>query len=402
MTTIRRQPFQTVQTDMEEMERKIREHRLKIAKRAGIAVGALLLIWLLIYIISQVRTYDSHEVVSSSDRQDTAATNFKMFCGNILKYSNDGAFYTDTSNNLIWNQTYEMENPMVVTAGNYVAIGDKKGSLIYILDREGLCGKIETTQPMMRIKISEKGTLAILMEDEGITYLRICDKTGKDLAEGELHVENKGYPLDMALSRNGENLAVCMLDVQEGKLKSVIHFYNFGSAGKKKIDNEVATCEYSDTVIPQMEYLDDDRMIALSDKKMYFFEGSKKPKESKTVKYESRLRTFFYNDKYIGMILDNESSSDEETNDVYCMKIYDHRGGAVKSITFSRTYRQAEFLENNEICLINDNECTIFTTWGIEKYHESLDKSIHQIIPGKSSRRYQFILDGETLQVKLK
>ena len=98
-------------------------------------------------------TYDSHVVKSSLERPDTAATTFLEFNGNILKYSNDGAFYTDTSNNLIWNQTYEMLNPIVNTSGKYVVIGDKKGNLIYILNQSGCCGKIETTKPILQVKI---------------------------------------------------------------------------------------------------------------------------------------------------------------------------------------------------------------------------------------------------------
>lgn len=406
MATIRKYPFQTVKTDistdMEEIDRKIRAHRLKIAKRIGMVVGVLLLLLLLIYIISQVRTYDSHEVKSSYERQDTAATTFMTFCGNILKYSNDGAFYTDTSNNLIWNQTYEMADPMVATSGKYVAIGDKKGSLVYVLNDDGLCGKIETTKPIMRIKLADQGIIAILMEDNGVGYLRICDKSGKDLAEGELHAQNSGYPLDIALSKDGKKLAVSMLDIKEGAVKTTISFYNFDSAGQKKIDNVVATCNYDDIVIPQIEYISNDRMIAVSDKKMIFFEGSKEPKEKKDVKFDSRLRTFFFNEKYIGMIFDNESSSDKEKNDVYCLKTYDNSGALVKEKTFTTTYRKAEFLDNNEICLLNDNECTIFTLRGIEKYHESLDKTIYKVLPGKTSRKYTFILDGETAQVKLK
>lgn len=406
MATIRKYPFQTVETDirtdMEEIDRKIREHRLKIVKRVGVVAGAILLLLLLAYIISQVRTYDRHEVKSSYDRQDTAATTFMTFQGNILKYSNDGAFYTDASNNLIWNQTYEMADPMVITSGKYVAIGDKKGSLIYILDKNGLCGKIETTKPIMRIKLANQGTIAILMEDNGVGYLKVCDKSGKDLAEGELHAQNSGYPLDIALSKDGKKLAVSVLDIKEGTVKNTISFYNFDAAGQKKIDNVVATRNYDDIVIPQIEYINNDKMIAVSDKKMIFFEGSQKPEEKKTVKFESRLRTFFYNEKYIGMIFDNESSSDKEKNDVYCLKTYDNRGALVKEKTFTRTYRKAEFLDNNEICLLNDNECTIFTLRGIEKYHESLDKAIYKVLPGKTSRRYTFILDGMTAQVKLK
>lgn len=321
MAEIKRQPFQTIHTDLEELDRKIREHRLKIARRVGIVVGAVLLFLLLFYVINQLRTYDGHKVKSSYERQDTAATTFMTFQGGILKYSNDGAFYTDISNDLIWNQAYEMENPMVDLSKKYIAIGDKGGNRAYILDKEGLCGKIETTKPIVRIKVANQGTLAILMEDEGVGYIKICDNSGKDLAEGEFHAQNSGYPLDIALSEDGEKLAVSILDIKSGVVKTVISFYNFGSAGQKKIDNVVATYEYDDIVIPQIEYINNDKMIAVSDKNIMFFEGTKKPQEKKKIKFDSRLRTFFFNDKYIGMIFDNENSGGNKKNDVYCLNI---------------------------------------------------------------------------------
>lgn len=402
MAEIRKQPFQTVKMDMEEMDRKIREHRIQILKRVGIVLGILILLWFLLYIYHQVRTYDSHEVKASEDRQDTAANTYLEFQGNILKYNNDGAFYTDTSNELIWNQTYEMNNPIVVMSEKYAAIGDEKGTLVYIFDRNGLCGKIETTKPIIRVKIAEQGTVALLLEENGVSYLKLCDKTGKTLAEGELHVENSGYPMDIALSKDGKQFAVSMLNVSDGTMKSNIAFYSFESADEKKIDHVVGTKKYSDIIIPQIEFLGNDKLIAVSNQKLMILEVSEKPQEKKVIKYSSRLRTFFYNGKYIGMILDNESSSKDEKNDVYCMQIYDSRGALVKEKTFSRTYRKAEFLNNNEVCLLNDNECTIFTLRGVEKYHEALDKTIYKVIPGGTASRYTFILDGETAQVKLK
>lgn len=52
MAEIRRQPFQTVKVDIEEMDRKIREHRIRMLKRAGIVLGILILLWFCyIYII---------------------------------------------------------------------------------------------------------------------------------------------------------------------------------------------------------------------------------------------------------------------------------------------------------------------------------------------------------------
>ena len=53
--------------------------------------------------------------------------------------------------------------------------------------------------PIQRVSVAKQGTIAVLMESEGISYLQLYDKEGTQLAAGELHVQNSGYPLDIAL-----------------------------------------------------------------------------------------------------------------------------------------------------------------------------------------------------------
>ena len=60
------------------------------------------------------------------ERSDTAATIFEEFQGNILKYSNDGALYTDTYNERIWNQTYEMAKPTIDMCEDYLPYMTKR------------------------------------------------------------------------------------------------------------------------------------------------------------------------------------------------------------------------------------------------------------------------------------
>lgn len=43
----------------------------------------------------------------------------------------------------------------------------------------------------------------------------------------------------------------------------------------------------------------------------------------------------------------------------------------------------------------------IYAAWR-GKYHEAWDKSIYKVLPGRTASRYTFILDGETVQAKLK
>ena len=169
--------------DVAEMKKMIREHRLKIVRNIGIAILALALVISMVYYYFSHKEYTDYKVLSESERTDSSSAQFMEFNGNILRYSNDGAFYTDVSNNLIWNQTYEFQNPMVDTCGSYAAIAEQGGTEIYILDTEELKGKVSTTYPIRQVQVAGQGTIAVLMETDGTNYLQLYDKAGKNLAE---------------------------------------------------------------------------------------------------------------------------------------------------------------------------------------------------------------------------
>ena len=114
--------------DMDEYKQKIREHRLKILKRTLVTALIIFVIIAGLFLFLALRHYEDFDVNSTVERSDTAATIFEEFQGNILKYSNDGALYTDTYNERIWNQTYEMAKPTIDMCEDYLAIYDKKGT----------------------------------------------------------------------------------------------------------------------------------------------------------------------------------------------------------------------------------------------------------------------------------
>ena len=221
--------FHTVEEpDMEEYERKLREHRVKVVRRTIILIVTVLAVSAGLWVFMALRHYENFDVGSSVDRADTEATKFADFGGNILKYSNDGAFYTDTANELIWNQTYEMTDPQIDICEDYLTIYDKKGTMIYIMTKEGILGGIETTMPIQQVRVASQGTVAVLMKKDASGYLAMYDKTGAKLTEGEIHGAKKGYPVAIALSSDAVRLAVAMLDINDGSIKSTIAFYNFG------------------------------------------------------------------------------------------------------------------------------------------------------------------------------
>lgn len=398
MADSNRRGLRTVKdADMVEYRQKLREHRIKVAKRTVIMIAVLLLVVGGLSLYMAFRHYEDYDIRSTVERSDTAATQFVEFQGNILKYSNDGAFYTDTVNELIWNQTYEMSNPQIDICGGYLVIYDKKGTNIYILNEDGLQGSIETTMQIDQVCVASQGTVAVLMRKNKAASLSLYDREGNNLASGEIHGEKGGYPVSIALSHDAIKLAVSMLDINDGTVKSTIAFYNYGSVGQNEIDNCVGVSTFADMVIPELEFTSNDRLAAIGDSKILIFEGTQKPQLTVEIPLEKQAKSIFYNEDYIGVV----HSNDTETVTQH-LGIYDMQGDLVMEKDFALEYDSIGFLSNNEICIRNENICDLYTMRGIYKFHHEFDQELYQVLPGGMGLNYTFVLNDATENVRLK
>lgn len=391
-----KKPYRLAKEEVEQLEQKIRKHRRRIVRVIFLLAALVLVTAGIFYYRYQTRAYDDYQVLETMERQDSAGTAFMEFNGNILKYGNDGAFYIDAENHLIWNQTYEMQSPILDTCEKYVAIAERKGKMIYIMDVTGPCGEIQTNRPIQQIHVANQGMVAVLMEEQGTGYIQLYDKEGEFLAEGELNSKNSGYPLDISISNDGKKMAVAMLDPGEGSVKTTVAFYNFGSVGQNEIDNIVSSYPYSDMVIPKIEFLTNDVAVAFGDTKVIFYEGSQKPVEKETIELGQEVRSIFYNSHYIGLVFESEGNGQ-----AYMVKIFDLRGTLVRNFEFSMEYDEIEFLSNDEICIRNNLECSIYTLQGMRRFHYNFSKDIHKVIH-TIGRRYLFLMDGATEKVVLR
>lgn len=389
--------FKTVETDLDELDDEIHEHRKVIFKRTIRILAVIAVLIVLAGLWNSLKSYNSFDTINSEERSDSEAVRFMQYKGKILKYSNDGASYMDSTDKMIWNQSFEMSSPVIDVCDDYMAIYDQGGTSIYIMTDKGLKKEIDTTMPIQVVNVASQGTVAVLMKEDKVSYVKLYDRTGKELASGEFHGDQGGFPIDIALSNDAQKMAVDMVDVNDGKIKSIITFYNFGSVGQNEIDNNVGTFSYSDMLIPEIAYVSDDKMYAFGDNEIIVFKGSQKPSVSKEIFLEHEMESVFYNDKYIGVLTTNEG---EEVS--HHITVYDSRGKTVMENDTSMAYTQVEFLDNNEICISNDFECELYTIHSIKKFSYTFDKKLFKIIPGITSRDYTLILDGETKEVRLK
>ncbi len=383
--------------EQKEYERQLREHRMNVLKRTIIAAVVTLLVVGGTALYMSLRRYTGYDIRASVERADTKATQFQEFQGNILKYSNDGAFYTDHNNEMIWNQTYEMSNPTVDTCGNYLVIYDKKGKDIYVLNKSGLVRSMETNYPITQVSIAGQGTIAVLMDNRSRGLLSLYDKEGNVLVSGAIHGEKGGYPVAIALSDDAIKLGVSMLDVKDGTVKSSLAFYNFGSVGENAIDHVVSMTTYEDMFMPELDFVSKDCMLAITDKGVIIFEGSQTPKEKARVEFTEIVKSVFYNKEYIGTICEGT-----EDNTFDLIRVYDLNGKMRMEESTDVEYSKVELLSSNEVCISNKTVCDIYTVQGVFKFHYEFEDELYCVIPGGSSLNYTFVLNGVTEQVRLK
>lgn len=387
---------ETTQEELEELEQKIRRHRRQTFRYVVLAVFVFFLLIVGIQLWLSLRTYTSYEIQNTAERMESASAEFESFLGNIVEYNNDGIVYRGSDNELIWNQSFEMTTPILTTCGDYLAIYDRGGTSIYIMSENGLVRKIETSTPINRVCIANQGTVAVLMKEDNISYVRLYDRKGNELASGKFFEEKGSFPIDIALSSDAQKLAMDMLDVTQGTVCSTISFYNFGSVGQNEIDNIVGTYSYDDTFISEIKYVGEDRMLAISDSGLIIFEGSQKPAPKKEVEFEQEIQSLFHNGKYVGIVYSNQDQSNS-----WHIKVYDLNGNTVMENDTELSYNQIEFLDNNEICVRDDYSCELFTIHSIRKFSYTFDREVYKILSGSDRQSYTFVLNGEVEEVRL-
>ncbi|SFH80735.1 hypothetical protein SAMN04487830_1092 [Pseudobutyrivibrio sp. OR37] len=359
----------------------------------------LLIIVISIIVIRTVSTYEDFEVEKSWERQDSAESHYISYNNNLLKYSADGIFYTAFDGTLIWNYTYDMTNPSVDISGDYIVVYDKKGTEVDIFSSKGFIKSIATTTPVIEARVANQGTVAIMLQENSTTYIQMYDKKGTLLVSGEIHPENKGFPVSMALSSNATRLLLSIINVDDGEVSTELVFYDFTSAGKKEEDNIVASYQYIGTLIPKVDYVKNDKAIAFADSKIIVFNNNLKATVAKDITIDEQMKSVFYNDTHFGYICEKSLESGEVVN---VLNVYNLYGFKSVSKELDNNYEYVSLLDNNIVMLKNENEIALYNLQGFEKFTYKFDDTVYDVIPTTAEKRYYIIQKNKTEEIYLK
>ncbi len=396
-------PTQIEEDEKEDVPKEIEEQDEKSGhrRRRGILIVLILLLFVVIalVVIRIITCYSDFEVQNSWARQDSAESKYISFKNNLLKYSSDGVFYTKYDGTLIWNYTYDMISPVIDSCQDYAVIYDKNGNVVELFSSTGHINTIKTTAPVVCAQIASKGTVAILLEEKGTTYIQMYDSGGTNLAAGEMHPINGNYPIAIALSDDATRLLLSSINITGGVVSSVLTFYDFTDAGKQEQDNIIATYTYEDLLIPEVDYVKGGRALAIGDNKILIFNNNSTATLSKEIELSESMKSVFHNDSYIGYVSEVTNEDGELVNQ---LSVYNWYGFRCTSAEIDVSYSVIELLSNNEVLFNDSGDIAIYNLHGFKKFSYSFEGNVYKIIPGTNSRRYIVVEENKTEEIHLR
>ena len=375
---------------------KIKRHKLKNVYRVLLVVVALIAVAVLVFVQYKLHVYTGYDTVSTVLLENSAGAEDIRLHDSVLTYSKDGAHCTNTKGAVTWNQTYEIQDIIVKTCKNVSAIASYNGREIYVQDTKKQLGSISTTLPIKDIAVAANGNVTAVVADTDVTWINTYDCTGQLLFTGQAHMDESGYPVAISLSPNGIILAVTYVYVDAGMLKSNVVFYNFGPVGENMNDHVVGMYFYSDILIPEIQFVDDETAFAIGNDRIMIYKGNQTPTEKAGYLLNKEIQSVFYGDKRVGVVFVSD-----DTEHTYMMDVYDTSCKKVGTYYFDMDYTDI-FFEEECFVIYNENECHIMTYDGKDKFNGFFSKACDLLFPAGGKFKYVLVTETSMDIIQLK
>lgn len=384
---------------MEENVLRKRQKKTRSKRFWGVVSIALVLLVIILAVgiyIYRNTTYEFVQVVTSHENESTNDGNYIEYASGVLEYSRDGIAMLTKEGEEIWNQPCQINNPIAAICKEAAIVADQGGTNIYVFQKDGLKGEIQTTRPIEKATVSAQGIVAAILQDEENPRVMCYDAKGNILVEHKASLTSTGYPVGIDISQNGEELLlmVSYLSTQGNGVVSRVSFYHFDKAGTDKKDYLVAQKEYADTIIPTVTFVDKDTTLLITDQSFVLYEGFTEPEEKLVVKIDKEIQSVAYDDKHIALLLKNSGETGNE------LRMYRINGKQLMSVSVEGEYTNIK-VSDGRVLLYDESKCAIYNDIGICKFEGALEMQVLDMFTISGFNKYMVISANGFQEIQL-
>ncbi len=349
------------------------------------------------WVYNRTHMFDDYTTLSSSELTDVEGTQYVMLSDRIIKYSHDGVFCVNASNEMLWSAAYSMQTPVCDVSGGMMVIAEQQGDQVYVINSKGVVGNFKTSLPIMKARVSGNGVVALVQDDvDDVTWVNLFDRNGTALASVKATQAETGYPLDVALTSNAKQMLVSFAGTDNGQVTGRICIYDFSSAGDSDESHMTGTRTYQDLLFPDVFFGASNTPVAVADDGFIVFSPGRSMKEQARVSFTDEISSVFYDRETIGFIF-RSSLTDAK----YRMEVYNFRGKNTMSSEFDFQYSDVK-MEDGEVLLYDASNLNIYRTSGKQKLQVTYDQEVCFCTGISGLRKYLIITNDTIDRIRLK
>lgn len=382
-------------TPEENLEERLARNRKWVFRRRLAIVVLLAAIAGGFVLYNQFHTFEDYIIAKSYEKEASSGTQYKEAGKNLYRYNSDGISCVTRENELKWSITYNMQAPIVDVCDTTMAVAEQQGNQVYVVNKDGLVGSFETLLPILKVRVSHQGVVAVVLQEENVTWVNLYQADGTSIANTKVTMTESGYPLDIDLSPNGQKLAVSYLSIEGGRITSNVVFYNFGAAGQADNDHVVGRQSYAEQVIPEIYFTDNTRAVAVADNGFKVFKGNDEFEQTHEEVFEKEIMSTFHDGETIGFLFESE-----EDNAAYHLEMYNYRGRKKAERNINAEFEHVK-MQNGQILMYGIRNCEVFTSSGQHRFSSAYEKDIEDIFYFSEFRKYLVITDDSFDQIRI-
>lgn len=383
--------------DDEIVKHRIKKHRRRMVIIAVIGVIVIAIAVVLVMRLIDGYVFTSYSVTGSLNREDIESSGYIAYGDGYIRYSNDGAAYYTDKGKALWNQTYSMQKPQVKICEDCVAIGDINGNTIYIFNKNGNIGKVDTSLVISQIEVAANGAVAAVLEDNEANYINMYDKEGNKIYSVKTTLAGDGYPLDISISNDSAKLIASYVYVSGEEIKTNVVFYNFSEVGQNETERVVGGFNhYNDVLVGDVQFLSNNIAVAVGENVISIYKIKEYPSLEKEIQIDNTIDRVFFGTDYIGLVLDNSDSGE-----LYKMVVYNFSGSKVCEAEFGTQVDNIQF-DGSSVVMNNSTSFSVFNLKGKNVANMSFDMPASKVLPTGTRGEYILINTKYIQNIKLK
>ncbi|MBP5223979.1 MAG: hypothetical protein J6Z38_00130 [Lachnospiraceae bacterium] len=360
----------------------VRQERERVRKRntvIALCAGAAVILAVCVYLWLRFSRYTTYEVESELKTGGLANAVIEPFDGGCVVIGADALTFVK-DDKVVWTGSVKLTDPVFASEGAYFAVCGKGGYQAYVCDRSGILSTVKVSRHIRKMDISENGVLCVFTEADDAAYISFFDRFGtKTQAEVKTLISATGYPMDIAVSPDGNRLIAVYYSTENGIGESRLVCYDFESG--KSADNYIAASfddyDDSDTLLVDADFFTDDEAYVIGDHSVTFLKSEKKEIRRTVTETGDRVLAVFRAGSRLGLI--------REENGANVCLFYDRNGKEGRTFEAPQTFDRV-LADNALVWFFDRGNVQIRNVTGELRYEGELsDRPLSVCLAGRRS-----------------